>query len=413
MEGEKLENSLSPEKIYNDLITHRIKKNDAIELFTLIIEESNDISAITSTIKIISSLSFKSKRLFKLLENLLISDEEVNVRSSAAKALINNYIEELITPMKWTIEHEKSTIVLKALFDSFENVSNKYTKMLKKELLLSIFGVVEEEIQFFLDLDAICEEFREMNISFYKDYQTNDINEVRRGKGIYAVIDGHVVALNLTGWALNMNSFFSKSQPISHKKLLNISKLPNSLGDLKYLEFLDLSYCTYLQSLPKSIIELKLLKELNLSNCIYLNQLPENIDQLQSLEILNLAGNYILEKLPVNIGYLLELKELKLCSRITTLPYTIGNLKNLEKLILSDCTFLKILPESIGELESLKELDLSYCVNLKSLPESLRNLKSLKKLNIVECRFLEKLPENLNDSKSLEIIRKEESSLWR
>lgn len=185
--------------------------------------------------------------------------------------------------MKWTIEHEKSTIVLKALFDSFENVNNKYTKMLKRELLLSIFGVVEEEIQFFLDLDAICEEFREMNISFYKDYQTNDINEVRRGKGIYAVIDGHVVALNLTGWALNMNSFFSKSQPKSHKKLLNIAKLPDSICDLNYLEFLDLSYCSNLQILPKRIVELKLLKEFNLFSCSSLKQLPENIDELKSL----------------------------------------------------------------------------------------------------------------------------------
>ena len=55
-----MENSLSPEKIYNDLVSHKINKNDAIELLILIIEESNDISVITSTIKILSSLSYSN-----------------------------------------------------------------------------------------------------------------------------------------------------------------------------------------------------------------------------------------------------------------------------------------------------------------------------------------------------------------
>lgn len=46
-----MKNSLSPERIYNDLLTHQINQNDAIELFISLIEESDDISIITSTIK--------------------------------------------------------------------------------------------------------------------------------------------------------------------------------------------------------------------------------------------------------------------------------------------------------------------------------------------------------------------------
>ena len=132
------------------------------------------------------------------------------------------------------------------------------------------------------------------------------------------------------------------------------------------------------------------------------NLIPEQIGELKYLEELNLTHNFFRE-LPESIGSFESLKKLDLFfNRIEKLPESIGMLKSLKYLDLSD-NKLQILPESIGSLESLEELNL-YGNNIVKLPESIGRLRSLKNLN-VESNKLQELPESLFTLTALYDIR--------
>jgi hypothetical protein len=60
--------------------------------------------------------------------------------------------------------------------------------------------------------------------------------------------------------------------------------LPDQLGDLKYLVWLDLSDCWNLETLPDAIRKLHVLKHLNLPRCASLEYLPSGVVGLTSLE---------------------------------------------------------------------------------------------------------------------------------
>jgi hypothetical protein len=63
--------------------------------------------------------------------------------------------------------------------------------------------------------------------------------------------------------------------------------LPEELGNLKHLVYLDLSGCSHLQKLPESIENLQMLKNLTLSYCESLRYLPSGVVGLKSLQVLD------------------------------------------------------------------------------------------------------------------------------
>ena len=71
---------------------------------------------------------------------------------------------------------------------------------------------------------------------------------------------------------------------------LELARLPDSIGDLKLLTWLDLNH-NFLTRLPDSISELISLTWLNISDN-YLTILPESINKLVSLKWLNLRDNF-------------------------------------------------------------------------------------------------------------------------
>lgn len=215
-----------------------------------------------------------------------------------------------------------------------------------------------------------------------------------------------------------------------------ITLLPHTIGNLKYLEILDLVH-NYITELPPTISNWKSLTHLYLyKNKIH--TLPESIGDLINLEFLNVGVND-LTTIPQSLGNLKKLESLELYfNSIENISDCFNNLKNL-KMINLDNNFLKFLPlsltrlqnlqilrvssnqleelpESIGDLVNLKKLFLAQN-KLKNLPESIGNLKNLEVLNI-SYNHLETLPQsiqNLTGLKSLELIKnnfsRRESSL--
>ncbi|CAK9237692.1 unnamed protein product, partial [Sphagnum troendelagicum] len=123
-----------------------------------------------------------------------------------------------------------------------------------------------------------------------------------------------------------------------------IQYLPEELGNLKDLVYLNLSNNYYLQELPESIENLRMLRNLTLSYCFDLRYLPSGeLGNLKDLVYLNLSNNYYLQELPESIE----------------------NLRMLRNLTLSYCFYLRYLPSGVVALESLQVLDTKGCTQLR------------------------------------------------
>ncbi len=120
-----------------------------------------------------------------------------------------------------------------------------------------------------------------------------------------------------------------------------------------------------------------------------LTKFPDSIGDLKSLEQLYLDNNN-LDILPDTIGNLTSLKILNLGNNsLGTLPDAIVNLRSLQKLYL-DNNFITTLPESIEKLSSLRLLTFGNKTS-KSIKESHKLKKILKRLENKGVTILKKL----------------------
>ncbi|HEX5733912.1 MAG TPA: COR domain-containing protein [Blastocatellia bacterium] len=136
---------------------------------------------------------------------------------------------------------------------------------------------------------------------------------------------------------------------------MQLTELPESLGQLTHLQSLSLSY-NHLTSLPESLGQLKKLRYLGIySN--KLKSLPESLGQLTHLEDLQAFSN-----------------------QLTSLPESLSGLSQLDSLLVSD-NQLTALPETLGELKKLSELKL-WGNMVSDLPVALAQLEHLRNLNL-------------------------------
>ncbi|KAF6148805.1 hypothetical protein GIB67_038138, partial [Kingdonia uniflora] len=88
-----------------------------------------------------------------------------------------------------------------------------------------------------------------------------------------------------------------------------IETLPNELGSLIHLRYLDLSY-TNLVELPETVCNLRNLQRLRLNRCEKLRRLPEGLKKLVNLRHLELDCTWALECLPNGLQGLRDLQTL-------------------------------------------------------------------------------------------------------
>ncbi|MFM0305586.1 NEL-type E3 ubiquitin ligase domain-containing protein [Paraburkholderia sediminicola] len=187
----------------------------------------------------------------------------------------------------------------------------------------------------------------------------------------------------------------------------NLSVLPDSIGMLRDLEFLDASH-NEITTVSESIVRLANLRTVNLTKN-GLKSLPAPLCALPALTHLYLTKNYIsalggigqlatlqeleisdnpLVDLPLGLGSLRVLHTLNVSrTDIRSLPDTFVNLVSLRVLTLVG-TRLESLPEQFGKMTALERVDLSGS-NLAVVPESIGGLSRLRflalNLNPLNC----------------------------
>ncbi|XP_039172555.1 disease resistance protein RUN1-like [Eucalyptus grandis] len=172
----------------------------------------------------------------------------------------------------------------------------------------------------------------------------------------------------------------------------DVRELPLSIGKLLGLKHLSLHGCTKLGNLPDSIGELRSLLYLDLSSTS-ITALPNSIGKLASLLKMDLSQSPITE-LPDSIGNLRQLKFMCLDRTwISELPENIWTLENLEELIARDCrSLVDEIPREIMGLSQLTILNLSRS-NISRLPMTINQLPNFQELVLFNCNRLKMLPD--------------------
>ncbi|XP_062013475.1 putative disease resistance protein RGA3 isoform X1 [Rosa rugosa] len=151
------------------------------------------------------------------------------------------------------------------------------------------------------------------------------------------------------------------SNKLRHFTLMSAPEFPSSMSSQNYknLRTLTTFNCKISAIDLKLISELRCLRTLNLSHN-GLQELPQNIGDLIHLRYLDLSFNRSLKKLPTTLGNLFNLQTLRLlrCRALKELPKSMGKLINLRHLYIQFCDQLKYLPKGIGRLTSLQTLDM-------------------------------------------------------
>lgn len=195
--------------------------------------------------------------------------------------------------------------------------------------------------------------------------------------------------------------------------------LPDQIGTLNYLKVLRLNGNSLSGLFPANLSSCTALEELNVEGCGFSDLFPGMLQNFTALKILNMGDNYFTGIVPDWLGWSPILSFLHLggnrltgllpssvlnCSsleylnvssnNLTGSVYSVGNLVRLQTYLdLSHNYFTGVLPSSLGALSELQGLDLSGNHFSGGIPDSLGNCSKLQSLDLSSNQFNGSIPE--------------------
>ncbi|ONI16211.1 hypothetical protein PRUPE_3G085000 [Prunus persica] len=178
--------------------------------------------------------------------------------------------------------------------------------------------------------------------------------------------------------------------------------IPSSLCNCKNLRTLA-TFDSKITSFGGELIsQVKCLRTLNLSRN-FLKEVPNEVGELAHLRYLDLSNNHDLMKLPDTVCSLINLQTLRLirCWALERLPKGMGKLINLQHLHVMGCVDLK-LPKGIARLTSLRMLDEVHIHgddDIDNNKEALFKLSDLRNMDQLHGRLFINFKKDLKDSR--------------
>ncbi len=295
----------NPSKIFQDIKNNKLDIDFGIQLLISIIENSYKKELRFKSLKYLKLLKKNSHRVFKLLENLLISDCDAQIRSYCARYLREQFLKKAFSPMKWAIHYERDYYSQIEIIRTLAEIGTKESKQLLLNELKNLLAqkYVDDQNRY-TNQKFIAGVKKLLNQRELRELSTNKITEILINhktishfiKKYYFVYfkweNGLVSELDLSdlGWNISKSWDF-----IYSKRLTELSEIPE-LMNLKYLKKLDLSN-NNIENI-KELCNFKSLTSLILKN----NQLknPKNITYLKKMKNLthiNLKGNPLAKKI--------------------------------------------------------------------------------------------------------------------
>ncbi|MFX0026894.1 MAG: leucine-rich repeat domain-containing protein [Candidatus Hermodarchaeota archaeon] len=295
--------NLTPQKIYEKLINNHLDKKSSIDLLISIIENSNDEQLRLDSIDVLNKISVKDEKIFKIFENLLVSDTNPELRNSALNYLFINHQERVLMPIKWAIKHETTYKCLVALIKTLAKVENSASKKILIEELKKIRKVkylnIERRYENKKFKKGLKRILKTSNLETLSHSQISEIIvnflTVKHLSEKFPNVYFEINPKSLQVEELDLSDYLEyevKGTPWGWKNnISNISEI-EGLSLLKNLKKLDLSN-NQIEDIDK-LKDLKLLTHLIISN----NKLKDlnNLHAIQSLphlEFVDLCGNEI------------------------------------------------------------------------------------------------------------------------
>ncbi|KAK9025615.1 hypothetical protein V6N11_038476 [Hibiscus sabdariffa] len=204
----------------------------------------------------------------------------------------------------------------------------------------------------------------------------------------------HLLLTDVNMSAVEPTSFLNMSSYIKTLTLENSGlqgNFPENVFSFPYLE--EFRFTTYLEG---QVLEFKFpktnwgssLKSLQVS-CSFLQELPDSIGNLRSLEILDLSYSNLSGPFPASLANLTRLVSLRLSNNNLSgvLPISIFNLTQVEFLDFSNNKLVGSLPSQVTGLSRLAELHLDHNFLSGRVPSWLFSLPSLVELGISNNRL--------------------------
>ena len=184
-------------------------------------------------------------------------------------------------------------------------------------------------------------------------------------------------------------------------------EIPSELGSLTNLTSLDLSSNQLSGEIPAELGSLTNLTRLYLLHNHLSGEIPAELGGLSSLEWLDLSGNQLRGKIPAEFGRLTNLTYVTLSANRLSgrIPGELGGLFNLTFLDLRSNQLSGEIPAGLSLLSNLRWLSLSHNRLSGEIPSSLGSLSRLERLQLRGNRLSGEIPAELGNLSNLQ-------SLW-